>query len=810
MILKNSIKIAFRSFEKNKLYSFINILGLTVGLATCMMVGTVVMNDLSYDQFWKRANELYKVNMYNKTAESTYNKQAYTPIGLGNVLKEQFQELEHYSVINSHELQLKINKDDQQAVSVPVIRGDSTLLHMLDFQFLSRGQSAFIQGETNIVITESFRNLYFKQDDPIGEYIYDAQNERSRYLISAVIKDIPQNTHLRAQAIVLDEPRIESLSKNGYSSSSKIYFLLKPGTDYLTFTKKINQWYATYMAIEDKLENTFELQPIKDVYLNSDFDDRLYVKSNMQNVYIFGAVGALILVIACINFINLSTARVTMRIKEIGLRKTLGAGRHHLIVQFLIESVFFFAISIILACILYAIAILPLESFLGHSLGTTLFSTLTNIIITIASVFILSITIGLYPAWYLSDFTPIHSLKGKLSKFKNFGPQWVRQALVTAQFTIAIIILIALLVVNQQLDYINKKDLGYNKDNLLYVARQGWEGKDIAFKLALKKIAGVKSVAIAEWDLRSGDGNIGQKLDHPLKEGEKLEAEFITADFDFPQTVGMKLLEGRFLNLQYGNDAYSIDSTWRMDADANLAYRNSRSILATRYSLQTLGVDSLGHSIQPIGYRPVGTIADLHNKSLHQSLGLLFILAQKKMETGALFIRINAGSEKTTLPAIRKVTQQFYPNKVMDIHWVSDILSQHYAAEQKQQTLFIFFSNLMLFISALGVLGLIVHTAEQRVKEIGVRKVLGASVMSIVHMLSRDFIKLACVATLIATPIAWWGMNNWLENFAFRINIPWWVFVLSGVITATVALITVGTQALRAARANPVDSLRDE
>lgn len=808
-MIKNNIKVAFRTFGRNKVYSLINILGLTIGLAACMLVTTVVIDDLSYDKFWKRSDDLYKVNMYNKLADASA-KQASSPLGLGAALMEQFPELENYAAINVSDLQLRIKEGDEHAVSVRAIDGDSTLLDLLDFQVVSGGKLSFVAGQENIIITESFRNTYFKGEDPVNKFMYDVQGNKPFYFISAVIKDIPQNTHLRAQAIILRKPMVGDLNKKGYGMYKTSYFLLKPATDRNAFTQKVNQWYAEYMDLEDKTVSTFEFQSIKEVYLNSDFDERMTVKSTIQTVYIFGGVGILLLLIACINFVNLSTARVMKRLKEMGVRKVLGAGRRQLMLQFLTESSLFFGLSIIFAYVLYSLSISPIQRFLGHELANTLVSDWSMIFITVIGVFALSVIVGLYPAWLLSGFKPVNSLRGQLSNTIAFAPTWVRQMLVVVQFAIAIVVLVALLVVNKQLDYLSKKDLGYNKEDLIYISRQGWDEKGEAFKTELKKISGVEAVSLSEWNLQLGIGTMTSTFDHPLKEGEKLTADFIVADFDFPQTIGMKLQKGRFLDPQYGDDSYSMDSTMRMDKEHYEAYRDSRSIIATSSTAKLLGIDSLGNTIKNVGYRTVGIVADFHNKSLRQALGPVFVLAQKESKTGSMFIRIKPGSEKETMPAITTVWQQFYPDKILDVKWVSDILAQQYEAEQKQRTLFIFFSNLMLFVSALGVFGLIVHAAEQRVKEIGIRKVLGASVTGIVKMLSGDFVKLVLIAVLIASPIAWWGMNKWLQDFAYRIEIEWWMFALAGMMAVTVALLTVSFQAVKAAVANPVDSLRDE
>lgn len=811
-MIKNNIKVAFRTFRKNKVYTLINILGLTIGLTACMLVATVVIDDLSYDKFWKRSDDLYKVNMINKMADGMYDKQPYSYLGLGAALVDQFPELENYTALNVFDQQMRTSEEDKGMISVRTLRGDNALLDMFDFEIITGENPSFIVGKTNLFITESFRDVYFPAGDPVGKLLYrgslDAEPE---FVITAVIKDIPQNTHLRAQAVAFSQRDKEELSKGGFGSQTRNYFLLKEGVDQEAFTKKINKWLADYM---DGTRQTpeIELQPIKDVYLHSDFDAHLEIKSTIQTVYIFGAVGILLLIIACINFINLSTARTLNRLKETGVRKILGAKRGEVAMQFLMESLLFFSISIIFAYVLYFLSIQPLQKFIGHQLAYTFISQGWIIALVLVSVMILSVLVGLYPAWLLSGFKPANTLKGRLINDIGFAPNWVRQALVVLQFTLAIVVMVALLVVSHQLNYLGEKDLGYDRDNLLYTSRNAWQGKSEAFKTEIRKIAGVEAVSIAGWDPAYGTSGMSNMFDHPLKEGEKLKANFILADFDFPQTIGLKLQKGRFLDSKYGNDSYSRESIWSMDKVVYEDYRDSRSIITTNSTAEMLGIDSLGKVIRNVGYLPVGIIADFHNESLHHTLGPVFILAQQDLGQGAdpMFIRITSNSEKETLSAITTLWKQFYPERELDIKWVSDILDQQYEAEHKQHTLFVFFSSLMLLVSALGVFGLIVHAAEQRVKEVGVRKVLGASVLSIVKMFSTDFVKLVFIAILIASPIAWWAMNKWLEDFAYRIDIQWWMFVLAGMMAIGIALLTVSFQAVKAAVANPVDSLRDE
>ncbi|SEL53217.1 FtsX-like permease family protein [Parapedobacter koreensis] len=813
-MLKNHLKTAWRTMVKDRTYATINILGLTIGLAACMLVFTMVIDELSYDKFWSRADDLYTVYEDRKMGDNIYLKHPNTTARLGKALKDNFPEVEQFSEISAREQRFRIGPENPDGIAARVLEADTNALAMFDFEPVGGRLPTFVSGQKNLLITESFRDRHFNGQDPTGQIIEDVptwSEEKQPFLITGVIKDIPQNTHLRADAIALTKPANAQLSKDGLWGGGKVYYQLKPGTDAQAFTKKMNAWVQQYIENPKQKQKAFGLQPLTEIYLDSDHDSNVTVKGNRNTIYILTGVGALLLLIACINFVNLSTARAMKRLKETGVRKILGAQRSQLVGQFLTESLLFFLVGTLLAVGLYALGLPVIESFIGHQLVHSLLASPDIFGITLLLIFFISIITGAYPAWLLSGFNPSNALRGKLFRGSMVSAGGMRKALVVVQFAIAVMVLIALLVVTNQVNYLASKPIGYDKENLLHIGRRTWEGKGETFKNELKKLPGIKAASIASWSPVNGDGSFYlNAFDHPLKENEKLEVHFIVADFDFAQTLGFRLQQGRYLDAAHGTDAFDLDAVLQMDSLEESQYVNSRSALITASTAKMLGIREMGVPVPKLGHPPVGILQDFHRESLRHALGPVFILGNPNPDYAMMFIRTVPGMEQQAQESLVKLWREIYPNRLLDAQWVTDILDKQYEAEQKQQILFSFFSGLMLFLSAMGVFGLIVHAAQQRVKEIGIRKVLGASVAGIVRLLSTDFVKLVLVAVVVASPVAWWIMNKWLEDFAYRITIQWWMFAAAGAVAVVIALATVSWQAVRAAVANPVESLRDE
>lgn len=802
-MLFNYLSAAWRTLMHNKVYAGINIIGLTIGLGACMVVATIVMDDLSYDRQWHRGNDLYRIISINKMGEGLYNKDRSSFAGLVPVLQKDFPEVEAAANITSYSQRWKLSDADPNGVEITALHADTTFWKMLDIHILSGDPREFIAGDNkNMIISESFRTKYFPNEDPVGKIIYDVptfSQKGSPYIITGVIKDLPANTIMRADIILPVEPRNEELSKKEWGNSVVNFVLFKPGTDIQKFTQKLNKWYAGFVTGEQIYR--YEFQPLKDCYLHSDFASGQQVKSDYKNILIFSGVALLLLVIACVNFVNLGTARAVYRLKETGVRKILGAARHTLILQFLTETVLFFFIGAALAVLLYSIFLNPVQNFLGHRLEKNFISDPSLFAMVFAGIFLISLITGLYPAWILSGFRPAATLKGKLFSGNNATGNVVRKGLVVLQFAISIFVLIALFVVQSQVAYMEQKDIGFNKNNLLNISYINWNGKAQSFKNELKKLPGVVSASISSWRLGDGPGYMSQQIDHPDRPNEKINIWYINGDADLPQTLGLQLKKGRFFDPQLMTDAVPPDSAYNMQI---------RSGLLTEYTARFLHAQQLNHYLKNVKIIPVGIVADFNNESLKTPMQPTIITAEDSLRYGCMMIRIQPGTENSVVAGINKIWRNFFPATLLEIKWVDDIVRQQYEAESRLQKIFAFFSTLTMLLAALGVFGLIMQATAQRVKEIGIRKVLGASVNSIVGLFSADFVKLIVIALFIASPIAWWLMNEWLLDYAYRITISWWVFALAGFTATVIALVTIGFHAVKAAIANPVKALRTE
>lgn len=800
-MLLNHFIIAWRNLRKHKGYSFINIFGLTVGLCACLIIATVVVDDLSYDRQWSRSNDLYRILSIQKIGDGFNHQDASSFLGLGPALKKNFPGVEESSPINIYPLQLKFSEADPNGVSLSALHADTSIWKMLDIKVLSGDPRHFVQGQNNLLISEPIRDKYFRGIDPVGKIIYSVPSFGDKpepYLITGVIRHLPSNTHLRSEIIALQTPKTETLGHNLGGTLATQYLLMKPGVDMKSFAGKVNNWYKQYA--NDNFQFQIGFQPMKDIYLHSDFDDQLKVKGSIRNIYIFSGIALLLLLIACINFINLSTARSITRLQETGVRKILGADKRHIIFQFLTESMLFFMISAVLAIIFYQPALHSVEHFIGHTLNETFLSHLSLLLLVIAIVFLISLFVGIYPAWLLADFKPSNALQGRLFSSRYSGQNGLRKILVVVQFSISVIVLMSMIIVQQQVRFMNNMDLGFKKTDLLSIGSISWEKKGSAFKNEVLRLPGVEHASISGWTPSVGSGFMYRQADDPGNKGNKIGVWYISGDVDLPLTLGLHLKSGRWLNRELKTDMFE-------DFKDTLCTQHT---LITASTARILHIDKLNFPSSSAFSTPVGIINDFHNESLKQPMGPTLILAEEAPDYGGMLVRVKSGSEKQVMAVLSRIFKQFYPGKLLELNWVDQQLDTQYVAEQKLQEMFAFFSLLSMILASLGIFGLIVHACSVRVKEIGVRKVLGAGIGSIVGLLSSDFIRLVCIAFFIASPVAWWFMHKWLQDFAYRIEISWWMFALTAGVTLLIASVTVGIQSMKAAMANPADSLRSE
>jgi putative ABC transport system permease protein len=805
-----NLKTALRGITRNKVYSSISLLGLTIGLAACMIVATVVIDDLSYDRQWKNGPQLYRIVTVNKMGDGLYNRFSSTFTGVATQLRTDYPEVKAAASIHNRPDRFRLNATDPNGVEVSVLSADTAVWQMLDLDLIAGNGRNFVSGVGNIVLTESFSHQYFSGQNPVGKTIYSVPTYGDKpqpFLITGIVKDLPSNSVFRAQVISIKKPRNEALIKEQYGTfTPDNYLLVRPGTDIKKLESKFNKWYATFVTAKNPYQ--YEFQPLKDVYLHSEFAATQPVKADINNIYIFSGIALLVLLIACVNYINLTTARAVQRLPETGVRKVLGAGRSQLIRQFLTESLVYFLISAILATILYAVVLPLVQRYIGHRLAQTFISRYTLFALAWLTILGISLLAGFYPAWILSGFKPAATLKGKLS-FNAFGSQQlVRKGLVILQFTISIVVLIALLVVRQQVSYMKGKDLGFNKTDLLSIGAISWNGKGSAFKNDLLQRPGIVSASITAWSPSNG-AFMTKQIDDPRHAGNKLEVWYLAGDVDLAKTLQLGLINGRYLDRSYTADAVDMDSMMRMDVKTYNEAESRESSLITAYTAKVLGA-SLNTTIKGALTNPVGIVKDFNNESLKKPLNPTVIIAEQAPEYAGMLIRVAPGYEKQTTAFVTRKWREFFPDKLLEINRVSDMLDNQYKTESTLQQLFTFFSSLSMFLAALGILGLIIHATEQRRKEIGVRKVLGASVISIVRLFSFDFLKLILLALVVATPVAWWLMSHWLTDFAYRTHISPWIIAAAGLTTITIALLTITLQAAKAALDNPVKALRTE
>ncbi len=801
-MIKNYFKTAWRTITGNIAFSSINIIGLTIALAASMVVATIVIDDLSYDKQWSHSNEIYRINTVNRMGDGMYNKFSTSFVGLVNTLKKDFPEVEAAAPISTSSMRLKVNEADPNGMKISSLEADTSLWNILDLKVLSGNPRKLIAGDNaNLVITESFRKKFFPNENPVGKIIDDVPTYSTKakpYIITGVIKDLPVNSIFRADVVEMTPVWDEQLTKEQFGSFAQNFVLFKKGSDVKKFTDKLNSWYAGF--VNEKNPYQFEFQPLEDIYLHSDFASYQPVRGDYKTILILGGISVLLLIIACVNFINLSTSRAVYRLKETGIRKILGAGRKQLISQLLTESLLFFIVSSILAVILYVIALPAVVSFVGHPFGKDFINTPSLLVSVFVVAIVLSVITGFYPAWVLSGFRSIAMIKGKLTTHHRSSQSFVRKSLIVVQFAISIFVLIALIVIQNQVKFMTHRDIGFDKNNLLNISYINWNGKSQTFKNELKKIPGVVSTSISTWTPGNGAGYMSRMIDNPDRPNEKINVWYINGDADLPQTLGLRLEKGRFFDPNLKSDAPPPSVAENMEM---------RSAILTSYTSGVLHAD-LNKYLSNVKVVPVGIIKDFNNETLKSPMQPTIITAEDSLNMGSMIVRVEPGMQQSVLNGIHELWRSFFPVNLLEIKWVDEMVNGQYKAEKKLSTIFIFFSSISMALAALGILGLVIQATAQRIKEIGIRKVLGASVGSIVQMFSVSFIKLIALSILIASPIAWWLMNKWLMDYAYRIHVSWWMLVVAGFITIAISLAVISFQTIKAAVANPADSLRTE
>ncbi len=795
-MLKNYFKIAIRSLWRHKAFSLINILGLAVGMAACFLIYMYVNFELSYDNFHSKADRIYRVVADVKTPSETITTQGITSAPIAVNVKKDFPEIEDAVRLGWDGFLVK--KGDVKFQEENSVLADSTLFNVFDFPLIAGNKNTALKEPMSIIMSQTTAKKYFGNANPMGQQVL-LTGAAINATVTGVMKDIPENSQIKANMLV-SMSSYKQIYGNPTSDSEwtnhmfYTYLLLKPNTNPKALEAKFPafmEFHHGRQAKELQMQDYLSLEPLHDVYLKSKRDG--FIKGSINNVRIFSVIGIFILLIACINFINLTTARSAERAKEVGIRKVVGAVKFQLARQFIIESIMICFIAFLLSLFLCSFLLPLFNQVSGKEISTGIFNQPVNII----SLFLLSIAIGIiagfYPSLVLSSFKPVSVLKGRFST-GNKG-LILRKSLVVFQFTISIILIVGTIVVYTQLHYMRNQDLGFSKDQTIVINTNFDKNKDV-FKQSLSSIPGVVSSSFSSSVPGGGHTSAYSEMQNKAGDIQKTNLDLYFVDFNYINQYQFKLVAGRSFSTDF-----KTDSTQAMvvneSAARSLGYMNPADAVGRNYSQW----GSKG--------KIIGVLKDFHYHSLAQNIQPL-VMRYEPWALGLISIKVSSANLQSTVKAIESKWNNIVPNRPFDYYFLDEFFDKQYRAEEKFGNLFTYFAILAIFISCLGLLGLASYSTIQRTKEIGVRKVLGASVSSIVNLLSLEFIKLVVIAFAIAAPIAWFGMHKWLLDFAYRININWWVFVLSGFAAALIAFLTISFQAIKAAIANPVKSLRTE
>lgn len=803
-MIKNYFKIAWRNLWRNKVFSFINIFVLSIGIASCLLIMLFVQDELSYDRYNEKADRIVRV-VFRASMNGQKIKEANVMPPVGQTFQDDFPEVKQFTRVRTDGPLVtygdKTFKENNfayadpnffQVFTIPLSKGDA--------------KTALAQPNT-LVISETSAQKYFGKNNPVGQLLSINGNPLK---ITGVMKDIPANSHFHFAMLASMAGVPDSREPSWMTSGFYTYLVLPKDYNYkkleaklpLEVTKymgpQIQQAFGMSMADFQKKGNDVGLflQPLTGIHLHSDLTAEIEPGSDIRYVYIFSAIALFMLIIACINFMNLSTAGASKRSREVGIRKVLGSLKNQLVLQFLIESILLTFLALLISVFLVYLALPLFNELSGKDLNLHFQNTIFLFFGLCGFGLIVGALAGSYPAFFLSSFKPVKVLKGKLTTGKkSIG---LRSGLVVFQFCISVILIIGTTVVYQQLKYIQNSKLGFDKDQVLVLHQTGWLGKNQeVFQQKLLQDPRVENVSISGYvpiGPTNGNNNMVYTEDNP----QLVQTLKYHVDERYIPTLDMKMAAGR----NFSKD-FSTDST--------ATIINETAARTFGWGENALGKTLTGfknNEGEKITYRIIGIVKDFHLKSLHERIApLMMVLGDN---SGSIIIKTKTKDAAGLLASIKKDWDQYSNAALFSYSFMNDDFEAAYRAEGKLSLILGIFAGLTIFIACLGLFGLVRFTAEQRTKEIGIRKTLGATVPNVVGLLSKDFLKLVLIANIISWPLAWWAMNKWLQDFAYRINISWWIFLFAGLAALLIALITVSFQAIKAAMANPVESLRSE
>ena len=807
-MLINYIRIAVRNLKKHKAFSLINISGLSIGITSCIFIFLYVQNEMSYDKFNKNADQIYRVVLHAVINNAKFNA-ALTSAPLGEELYHDYPEVTAYTRIRHFGSPL-VRYNDKVFSEKHFLFADSTFFNVFSPQFIEGNPKTALSQPNTVVITESTAKKYFGNQNPMGKILN--LDHTKNFLVTGVLHDVPTNSHFHFDFLGSISSYSESRDQNWISNDYYTYIILRKGTNLKSFSTDLKNVVQKYVAPQitsaigvswEKMQNmgnkwAYVLQPLTSIHLYSHLEGEIEPNGDITDVYIFSAIALLILLIACINFMNLSTARSEKRAMEVGIRKTLGSNKAQLVRQFFMESIIMSFIAVTAALSLVEILLPVFNDVAEQNIKLGVLTNLYVIPLLICFAIVVGLLAGSYPAFYLASFEPAHILKKDNSKSSR--KSWLRSILVIFQFSVSIILFIGTLIIYNQMSYIQNKKLGFDKGHIIVINKADDIGTQIqSFKNELlsdpKIISVSNSTAIPGKRFSSTGCRIGGTGGSQTR-----ILNFLNTDFNFVKTFRIKMAAGRYFSKVHPSDTSAVvinQATVRAFGIKNLVGKNLFMVI--------------GPKGQQIAYRIIGVTNDFNYESLHQEVRPLAILLFSNSEFGRFIsVRIAAGNYPAALTFMKNTWNKFAGKEAFDYNFFNQDLDHLYIAEQRASRIFSIFSVLAILIACLGLLGLTSFVTEQRTKEIGIRKVLGASISEIVFLLAKEFAKWVLIANIIAWPVAYYVMNNWLSNFAYRIHLGIGIFLLSGAIALMIAIITVSTHTIKAAIADPIKSLRYE
>ncbi len=807
-MFNNHIKIAWRTLLKHKGLFAINILGLSIGIAAALIIFLFVSDEWSYDRFHEKSDQIVRVVLKGKM-NGELIKEAVTPGPVASTLQEEFPEVLRATRLKSQG-KPQITYKNQTFRDNKFAYVDPNFFEVFTVPFIKGDSKTALTEPNTIIITQELASKYFGNEDPIGK-ILDFKEWKQQFKVTGVMQKLPQNSHFHFDVFGSMQSVAHAKEARWIESGYHSYVLLDNRASFKATESKLPGIVEKYMGpqIKKSMGMTFEefkqgneiglfLQPLTDIHLYSDFADvsNLEPGGDIKTVYIFSAIAIFILLIACINFMNLSTAASSKRTKEVGVKKVLGSSKKGLIKQFLAESCIATMIAMAIAMITVIIVLPLFNSLSGKTLDISYIVNPKILFYFGIAGLLISLLAGSYPAFFLSSFKPITALK---SKFVNTGKtKGLRSGLVVFQFILSVGLIIATIVVDQQMAYIQSKDIGYQKDQML-VLRDSWMlgTNEEAFKEQLSKDPRVSSVTMSG-HIPAGPSNTHMTSIYPGQNSEAIRRSIVyNIDEQYIPTMGMKLVAGRNFSKDYGSESNNMIIN---ETSAKIMGFADNAVGKT----VTMAINNEGGTRI---YTVIGVVQDFHFNSLHEPIDQLIMLNYK---SSGLIVRAKTADMAGLIASAESLWNDFNTGEPFGYGLLDELYNQTYLKEQKMGTILRIFALLTVFVACLGLFGLITFTAEQRFKEIGIRKVLGSSISQIVAMLSADFLKLVFISFLFAFPLGFYFMNAWLQDFAYRIQIEWWMFGLAGLITLCIAFITIGWKSFRAASMNPVNSLRTE